>query len=141
MNIKNIDYIWSGQDCMSLDGIPYIGRYSIFSRNQYIVTGFNLWGFTWAMASSFMIADMIEYKNEYSLTNPQRYYLNKKLVYNIGNSIKNLVNFKTPRCSHLGCALQYNKKEKVWECPCHGSRYNSQCEIIDGPAMKNINVK
>lgn len=141
MNIKNIDYIWSGQDCMTLDGIPYIGKYSLFSRNQFIVTGFNLWGFTWAMASSFMIADMIQNKKEYTLTNPQRYYLNKKLVYNIGNSIKNLVNFKTPRCSHLGCALQYNKKEKVWECPCHGSRYNNQGEIIDGPAMKNINVK
>lgn len=140
LNIGEINNIWSGQDCITLDGIPYIGKYSIFHPNHYIATGFNLWGFTWAMASSFMIADMIEWNQEYKITSPNRITLNKKLYKNIKTSLKNLISFKTTRCKHLGCSLKYNEEEKTWECPCHGSRYNINGKVLDLPSKKNINI-
>lgn len=39
-----------------------------------------------------------------------------------------------PRCPHLGCALKYNRAEHTWDCPCHGSSFTEQGELINNPA-------
>ena len=62
------------------------------------------------------------------------------LFKNIYTSMKNLLTFRRPRCTHLGCALIYNKEEEIYECPCHGSIYNKEGKVINGPARKDINV-
>lgn len=54
-----IKYTWSNQDCMTPDSIPYIGRYSVNTRNIYVATGFNKWGMTSSMVSANIISDMI----------------------------------------------------------------------------------
>lgn len=128
---------WSGQDCMTLDGVPYIGKFDIIHDNYYVVTGFNLWGYTWAMASSKIIADLLERRKEYKLVDPRRIVINKQLFVNLGTSIKNLLTLKRPRCTHMGCSLNYNKEEKVYECPCHGSRFDKKGNVLNGPAKKN----
>lgn len=138
LNFIDINHSWSGQDCTTLDGIPYIGRLDRFNQNYYVATGFNLWGFTWAMASSFILADLIENKNSYEFVSPQRSMNKKALLANLKTSLKNLVTLKTPRCKHLGCSLKYNEIEGVFECPCHGSRYDINGNILDGPTKRNL---
>lgn len=41
-------------------------------------------------------------------------------------------------CTHLGCELQWNSAEKSWDCPCHGSRFTYEGEIINSPALNNL---
>jgi len=41
-------------------------------------------------------------------------------------------------CTHLGCIVNWNSAEKSWDCPCHGARYNCEGQIINGPAVKNL---
>lgn len=42
-------------------------------------------------------------------------------------------------CPHLGCALKYNKDERTWDCPCHGSRFDTEGKlIIAGPALRDL---
>lgn len=54
-----IAYIWSAQDCMTHDKIPYIGRYKSAGENIYIASGFNKWGMTSSMVAADVISDLI----------------------------------------------------------------------------------
>lgn len=41
-------------------------------------------------------------------------------------------------CTHMGCELNWNSAEKSWDCPCHGSRFTYEGEIIEGPAVSSL---
>ena len=133
---SEIVFKWATQDCMTLDGIPYIGRYSKRTSNLYVATGFNKWGMTSAMAAAEILSDMLTDKeNPYaSIFSPSRTIFRPQLAANASKAILNLLTPTVPRCPHLGCALKYNREEHSWDCPCHGSRFTEDKKLIDNPA-------
>ncbi len=135
-------YAWATQDCMSLDSVPYIGPYAKSAPGVYVATGFNKWGMTTAMAAAMILTDMLSgKKNAFAdAFSPQRSILKPQLFL---NGIETTLNFLTPtrrRCTHLGCALKWNETEQSWDCPCHGSRFDGNGQIIDNPALKALSV-
>lgn len=41
-------------------------------------------------------------------------------------------------CRHLGCIVNWNSLEKSWDCPCHGSRYDTHGRVLHGPANSGL---
>ena len=135
-------YSWAAQDCITLDGVPYIGNYSANTLDLYVATGFNKWGMTSAMAAAEILTDLMTVKkNEFAeVFSPSRHILRKQLVLNAASAVGGLLYPTVRRCPHLGCALKWNKNERSWDCSCHGSRFSEKGKLLNTPATVNINL-
>ncbi len=136
----SITHRWATQDCMTLDGIPYIGSYSARTSDLYVATGFNKWGMTSSMVAAQVLTDLVQgIENPYAeVFSPSRNMLHPQLGINALESTKNLLTFSKKRCPHLGCALKWNPQEHSWDCPCHGSRFEENGKRIDGPSTGDL---
>jgi glycine/D-amino acid oxidase-like deaminating enzyme/nitrite reductase/ring-hydroxylating ferredoxin subunit len=47
----------------------------------------------------------------------------------------------SPTCTHLGCQVNWNRAERSWDCPCHGSRFAPDGKVLHGPAVHRLELK
>lgn len=51
---------------------------------------------------------------------------------------KGVLHIVDTTCTHVGCELNWNNAEKTWDCPCHGSRFTVEGDIVEGPAVHKL---
>ncbi len=138
---------WAAQDCMTHDEIPFIGKYSLWKPYWYVATGFHKWGMTSSMIAAMEISSEIANgKNMYGRAfSPQRFLVQagiKNFFVDLAESVRGLwkgfFGNKEHRCPHLGCELKWNEEEQSWDCPCHGSRFTKEGELLDNPAQVDL---
>ena len=136
-----VAFRWATQDCMTLDLVPYIGRYSRHAGELYVATGFNKWGMTSSMVAARVLSDLVQEKNSpyKELFSPSRSILRPQLAANAAQAVLGLI-APGPRCPHMGCVLKYNRQEHSWDCPCHGSRFSREGKLINGPATDDKKI-
>lgn len=142
-----ISRAWSNQDVITHDGLPFIGKYSVFSPRMFVATGFNKWGMSLSCVASELLADLICGKdNDYArIYSPKRVNLRAasgRFAVDVGYSAvslcSGLFSSRERRCTHLGCRLQKNADENTWECPCHGSEFDENGRVVFSPAKTSL---
>ncbi|MGN0973693.1 MAG: FAD-dependent oxidoreductase [Bacilli bacterium] len=88
---------------------------------------------------SFIGSKLNKNKSWYSSNIIFKKYKGKEIaIYIDENKNKHIVYNK---CPHLKCSLVFNEIEKTWDCPCHGSRFDIDGNVIEGPSNYNIKFK
>jgi glycine/D-amino acid oxidase-like deaminating enzyme/nitrite reductase/ring-hydroxylating ferredoxin subunit len=185
-DVRSIEYRWSTQDNMPVDGVPYIGRLAPFQKRLWVATGFMKWGLTNGTAAGMILTDLIagrdnpwaelfdstRFKPLASATefvkenvNVGAHFVGDHLappdVRSVGSIAPGEAAFVrrgagkvaayrdeqgtlhavSAVCTHLGCQVQWNSAERSWDCPCHGSRFDVDGRVIQGPAVKDLEPK
>jgi glycine/D-amino acid oxidase-like deaminating enzyme len=141
-------YRWATQDNMSADHVPYVGRLTRGSDHIFTATGFGKWGMTNGTASAMILTDHIVGRENgwAALFDSKRinpFASAKKFVQENAEVAGHFVGDRlthrgNPRCTHLGCVLRKNGAEGSWDCPCHGSRFDKDGNVIQGPAISGL---
>ncbi|MCI8514282.1 MAG: FAD-dependent oxidoreductase [Lachnospiraceae bacterium] len=146
---------WVNQDGVTVDGLPYVGRYSKKTPNLYVASGYGKWGMTNAMAAALLLSRELAGESwDYSgVFSPGRRIAPGAFGEWLSHAYESAVGLGTglffpkigrknaaysggKKCSHLGCKLTWNEEEGVYECPCHGSRFDKNGRRLSGPAPK-----
>jgi Rieske Fe-S protein len=48
------------------------------------------------------------------------------------------LHLQSAACTHLGCIVHWNSFEQCWDCPCHGSQFSPDGEVLQGPAFRAL---
>ncbi|MGZ5028273.1 MAG: FAD-dependent oxidoreductase [Methylobacter sp.] len=62
----------------------------------------------------------------------------KLAVYKDQNGVNHIC---SAVCTHMKCTVNWNPSEKTWDCPCHGSRFKPDGQVIEGPAVADLPAK
>ena len=139
---------WATQDQMPVDGVPYVGRHDPLSSNLWVATGFKKWGLAMGTAAAeLLVAQIAGHEHRWTeLFDPNRVRArasapsfakeNANVAYHF---VADRVSKRgAPRCTHMGCLLDWNAAEETWDCPCHGSRFAATGDVIEGPAVRPL---
>lgn len=137
--------IYGGVECVTADGLPFIGPYSRKTPNLFVATGYGGRGLVGSMAAAQAIsARILGLPGEgYEIYSGQRGALPPRLLMEMAGRFAGGLAARpwAPRCPHLGCRLVYDAQARIWECPCHGSRFDDIGRVLTGPAVHDAQVR
>ena len=137
--------VYGGAECVTADGLPFIGPYSRKTPNLFVASGYGGRGLVGAMLAAPVIsARVLGLPGEgYDLYGGQRGGLAPRFVMGLAGRYAGGLAARhwAPRCPHMGCRLVYDAQARLWECPCHGSRFDDIGRVLSGPAVHDAQVR
>ena len=167
LEVGDAAWRWVNEDYDTADRVPFVGELPE-APGLYVATGFNAWGLSNGTAAGILIAKQIlgERPEWASIYDPIR-KLGKEFnkggdSHSIVHSLDDIelgsgavMDFGrgkvavwkgddgTPHavsalCTHKGCVVTWNNADRTWDCPCHGSIFTADGDVIHGPAVEPL---
>lgn len=137
--------VYGGAECVTADGLPFIGPYSRKTPNLFVAGGYGGQGLIGAMlAAQIISARVLGLPGEgYDLYCGQRGGVTPRFLLGLAGRYAGGLAARhwAPRCPHMGCRLVYDAQARIWECPCHGSRFDDIGRVLSGPAVHDAQVR
>ncbi|GGD31114.1 FAD-dependent oxidoreductase [Nocardioides daphniae] len=149
-----VTHAWGAQDYQPWTGLPVVGALPGSDDKIWAATGFNKWGLSNGVAAALTVAGALTGKTSDPLPHsglrevwgraPSLARLNAMVAGEM--AVRHLSTLKAPVdeaghlmvCTHLGGPLSWNDAESSWDCPLHGSRFDTDGEVIEGPATRPL---
>jgi glycine/D-amino acid oxidase-like deaminating enzyme len=142
-----ITHQWATHDLVTSDRVPFIGRLAPGADRRWVATGFGKWG----MTNGFVAADLVTagidgrtvpWADAFDATRVGA-SINRSLLGAARTAVDHLVVDRIvrrpePRCTHQGCVLRDDGPTGTWACPCHGSRFELDGRVVQGPARARL---
>lgn len=126
-------------ESFTADGLPFIGPYGRKTPNLFVASGYGGMGITGSMIAAQAISARILGlpSDGYEIYSAQHKPFDTLFAaQSAGRLLKGKMHGEqAPRCSHMGCRLQYNPHSHLWECPCHGSCFDDLGRVLHAPAV------
>lgn len=137
--------LYGGMECFTGDGLPFIGPYGRKTPNLFVAAGYGGRGIVGSMlAAQAISARVLGLPAEgYDIYSGQRMNVGPGAVLNMAGRYAGGLALRphAPRCPHMGCRLVYNAQSRLWECPCHGSRFDDIGRVLNAPAVHDAQVR
>lgn len=149
--------VWSAQDYATTDHLPLVGSLGRPSPDVLLATGFNKWGMTSGIAAALALAGRLAgtpepwaeplYGRPWRLRDVPALAQVQAGVAAAGvEAVARQASPRTralgcgvvPVCTHLGGPLRWNEVEQSFDCPWHGSRFDEDGEVLEGPATRAL---
>jgi glycine/D-amino acid oxidase-like deaminating enzyme len=147
---------WTAHDLAPSDAVPFIGQASAGSSRAWVAAGFEKWGISTAMVAADLLTSRIggqvadpswvELFDPTRLADSATVALAKDAARSFRHAVVERVadalpgGDHRPRCTHLGCTLAWDDAERTWDCPCHGSRFGPDGQVVAGPARAPLDL-
>ncbi len=153
-------HTWSAQDFATVTGLPYVGPMLPGQAGTWVATGFDKWGLAAAPAAALLLTKSIlaqggageqpPWHRAFSSWTPREAVgIPRAALFNAGVGVEMTKDVVRRRwrdaeqaepalrgiCTHLGGAVRWNDAENSWDCPLHGSRFDTDGTVLEGPAV------
>lgn len=148
-DLGKTERLFTGVETFSADGLPYIGAYSRKTPNLFVATGYGGNGLLGSMVAAQLISARVlglpaEAAYVFSAQRSGAGVIARETGTALGMAgryARSLFHFRAPRCPHMGCKLRYSHKQRLWECPCHGSRFDDIGHLLNAPAVEDADIR
>jgi glycine/D-amino acid oxidase-like deaminating enzyme len=147
LGAAEVTHRWATHDLVPTDHVPFIGRLGPRSQRRWVATGFAKWGMTNGYVAAAIISNEIggssmPWASTFDATRVASTLTRDLLSVGVTATRALIVDRFTrrgqPRCTHQGCVLREDRALGTWDCPCHGSRFDADGSVIQGPANRPL---